>query len=70
MTERDGTGVDQERPLPDGHEWYDKPRMDRLVFWCDDCDMQVAVTASDTQAGIQLYCPDCNAEMDGDWPDG
>lgn len=57
------------QPLPRSHDWWDKPWMDRLVFECPNCPITQAVAAADTQAGIRLWCPRCNTEMDAGVPD-
>lgn len=53
--------------VPEGHPWRETPTMDRMVFWCADCAVTIPVTAADPQAGIQLFCPGCDAEMDDRW---
>jgi hypothetical protein len=55
------------RELPETHEWNERRRHDRLSFYCEDCDVYVPVVSNDTQAGILLYCPDCDSRMEYDW---
>lgn len=50
-----------------GHPWREVDTTDRLLFTCRDCDVDVPVTAADTQAGIRLYCLECDGEMELDW---
>lgn len=50
--------------LPEGHEWNKAVKTDRLHFHCPNCDIHVPVIAGDTQAGIGLFCPTCDGEME------
>jgi len=60
------------RDLPDQHPWKEAHEWDRLAFSCTGCGIQIPVTANDTQAGIILYCPSCDEEMEYDfaWREG
>lgn len=35
-----------------------------MIFMCNQCLVVVPLTAADTQAGIRLFCPECDEEMD------
>lgn len=57
--------------LPEGHAWRRANFNDKLLLRCRECDIDVGLTASDTQVGITVYCPECNEEMEYDfsWKD-
>lgn len=50
--------------LPVDHAWVEAKDTDTLLFYCGDCDIHVPVTAADTQAGIRLFCPGCDDDME------
>ncbi|RLM53177.1 hypothetical protein DVK02_14910 [Halobellus sp. Atlit-31R] len=50
--------------LLDGHEWQQCSRYDKLDFYCSECKIHIPVTAADTQAGIRLFCPQCDRTME------
>lgn len=57
--------------LPETHPWVGTSYNDKLEFVCRFCDVHVPVAASDIQAGIRLYCPECDRQMtyNTDWKD-
>lgn len=50
--------------LPVDHPWVEATDTDTLLFYCEGCDIHVPVTAMDTQAGIRLFCPECDDDME------
>lgn len=49
--------------LPPDHPWREASIHDRMIHICDDCLVVIPVTAADIQAGIRLFCPQCDGEM-------